>query len=117
MSAISMTTTTTTTTTATTQQFVFPLPAASLPNGHLTWDAYLAWQAHHLTDAPVSAPAVDTSESLERYLSTPIMPRCVWLQPATYPPNAQITWTEWTARQIQQPDVQHIESVRAARAA
>lgn len=108
----------TTTPNATTpDQFVWPLPATHLPNAHLSWSGYRAWQATHLSDSPVSTATPDMPASPIWYLPISSTQRFIWPLPAALLPNGHLTWAEWTSRQAARTDGQQSTNARRARAA
>lgn len=89
--------------TTTSSPFVWPLPATRLPNAHLTWSAYQAWQAAHLCDSPPPASTLSVDMDMPadsiRYLASSPSPHFAWPLPATQLPHAYLSWADWIAHQ------------------
>jgi hypothetical protein len=83
-------------------EFVWPLPPTRLPNAHLTWDEWVAWQAATISSeqyAALAAPAqtLPAEQSSVRYLGRGTTTHLAWPLPPTQLPNAYLTWDEWVA--------------------
>jgi hypothetical protein len=85
-------------------QFVWPLPGTKVPNGHLNWTAWTAYQAANLShtqaeELTAAVPSLSARPTAVRLLSRVTMQdalaRFAWPLPASGLPGGRLTWAQW----------------------